>query len=152
MVYDLLTPAVRTRRRIARWAMALTSAAVVSGAVALPASASATSPAPASVVNLVADGNGRLIDPSEAWGDGGGSAIDETYCRRNGGCNVGADTDHEPGGGIFDPPRGESDTEPGDGRRGHPDPDPDGDGAGTLIGWSECSVFDASGCPPNVRT
>ncbi|MGW6978890.1 hypothetical protein ACWGE1_05485 [Streptomyces sp. NPDC054932] len=149
MAYDLLTPAVRTRRRIARWAMALTSAAVVSGAVALPASAAVTSPAPASAVNLVADGNGSLIHPFEEWEDGGGSAIDDTYCRSNGGCNVGADTDHEPGGGIFDPPRGGSGTEPG-GRGGHPAPE--GDDAGNLIGWSECSLLDATGCPPNVQT
>ncbi|MFB7467603.1 hypothetical protein ACFCZ1_29615 [Streptomyces sp. NPDC056224] len=53
MSHDLHTPAAgRTKRRIARLGMALTSAAFVSGAVALPASAVTAPSAHASVVSV----------------------------------------------------------------------------------------------------
>ncbi|MFG2879933.1 hypothetical protein ACGFYU_33810 [Streptomyces sp. NPDC048337] len=99
MSYDLHA---RSKRRIARLALALTSAAFVSGAIALPASAATAPAARPSVVGVLSDtppddvdfgGGGApepYIPPSSArGGDGGSGGKDLGGIGGNGG-------DHDP--------------------------------------------------------
>ncbi|MFF3083828.1 hypothetical protein ACFVRB_02115 [Streptomyces nojiriensis] len=104
MSYDVHTPAaIRPKRRIARFVIPIASVAVISGAVALPASA-ATGHPPRSTVGVHADGayGPNTCEPGYVWRDSyDGDALCVTPEERQRVHD--ANPNRQPGGGASGP-------------------------------------------------